>query len=91
MVTRNLRPTVSTRILARLILLLQNTVRIENVTLSRIVLRYYRDSVTVILTARSLQPYVISREVTVPNSFIEKKELCNGKTYKMYEKRAFRL
>ena len=44
--------------------LLQNTVRIENVTLSRIALRYYRDSVTVILTAPSLQTYVMSRAVT---------------------------
>ena len=44
--------------------LLQNTVGIENVTLSRIALRYYRDSVTVILTASSLQTYVMSRAVT---------------------------
>ena len=51
--------------LARLIfLLLQNTVGIENVTLSRIALRYYRDSVTVILTAPSLQTDVMSRAVT---------------------------
>ena len=42
---------------------LQNTVGIENVTLSRIALRYYRDSVTVILTAPSLQTYVMSRAV----------------------------
>ena len=33
-------------------------------TLSRIALRYYRDSVTVILTAPSLQTYVMSRAVT---------------------------
>ena len=33
-------------------------------TLSRIALRYYLDSVTVILTAPSLQMYVMSREVT---------------------------
>ena len=32
-------------------------------TLSRIALRYYRDSVTVILTAPSLQTYVMSRTV----------------------------
>ena len=44
--------------------LLQNTVGIENVTLSRIALRYYRDSVTVILTAPSLQTYVMSGAVT---------------------------
>ena len=51
--------------LARLIfLLLQNTVGIENVTLSRIALRYYRDSVTVILTAPSLQTDVMSHAVT---------------------------
>ena len=41
-----------------------NTVGIENVTLSRIALRYYCDSVTVILTAPSLQTYVMSRAVT---------------------------
>ena len=35
----------------------------ENVTLSRIALRYYLDSVTVILTAASLQTYVMSRVV----------------------------
>ena len=40
------------------------TVGIENVTLSRIALRYYLDSVTVILTTPSLQMYVMSREVT---------------------------
>ena len=55
---------MSTRILARLIFFLQNTVGIENVTLSRIALRYYLDSVTVILTAPSLQMYVMSRAVT---------------------------
>ena len=44
--------------------LLQNTVGIENVPLSRIALRYYHDSVTVILTASCLQTYVMSREVT---------------------------
>ena len=38
--------------------LLQNTVGIENVTLSRIGLRYYRDSVTVILTVPSDVCYV---------------------------------
>ena len=55
---------MSTRILARLILfLLQNTLGIENVTLSRTTLHYYRDSVTVILTAPSLQTYVMSRVV----------------------------
>ena len=36
----------------------------ENVTLSRIPLRYYLDSVTVILTAPSLQMHVLSRAVT---------------------------
>ena len=46
------------------IFLLQNTVGTENVTLSRIALRYYRDSVTVILTARSLQTYVMTGAVT---------------------------
>ena len=45
-------------------LLLQNTVGIENVPLSRIALSYYRDSVTVILTASCLQTYVMSRAVT---------------------------
>ena len=40
------------------------TVGIENVTLSRIALRYYGDSVTVILTAPSLQTYVMSCAVT---------------------------
>ena len=55
--------------LARLIfLLLQNTVGIENVTLSRIALRYYRDSVTVILTAPSLQTHVTSRAATEQQS-----------------------
>ena len=44
--------------------LLQNTVGIENVTLSRFALRYSRDSVTAILTAPSLQTYVTSRAVT---------------------------
>ena len=43
---------------------LPNTVGIENVALSRIALRYYRDSVTVILTAPSLQTYVMSHAVT---------------------------
>ena len=37
------------------IFLLQNTVGTKNVTLSRIALCYYRDSVTVILTAPYLQ------------------------------------
>ena len=55
---------MSTRILARLIFFLQNTVGIENVPLSRTALRYYRDSVTVILTALCLQTYVMSRAVT---------------------------
>ena len=80
-------------------------------------LRYYRDSVTVILTASSLQTYVMSRAVTeqiVTQSrrlvgfsvskwlkltqfhlftplFDWKKKFCNGKTYKKYKKRAFRL
>ena len=54
-----------TRILARLIFSSSKlTVGIENVTLSRIALRYYLDSVTVILTAPSLQMYVMSRAVT---------------------------
>ena len=46
---------------------LKLTVGIENVTFSRITLRYYLDSVTIILTAPSgpsLQMYVMSREVT---------------------------
>ena len=43
---------------------LPNTVGIENVALSRIALRYYRDSVTVILTAPFLQTYVMSHAVT---------------------------
>ena len=56
---------MSTRILSRLILSSSKlTVGIENVTLSRIPLRYYLDSVTVILTAPSLQMYVMSRAVT---------------------------
>ena len=56
---------MSTRILARLIFCSSKlTVGIENVTLSRIPLRYYLDSVTVILTAPSLQMYVMSRAVT---------------------------
>ena len=56
---------MSTRILARLIFSSSKlTVGIENVTLSRIPLRYYLDSVTVILTAPSLQMYVMSRAVT---------------------------
>ena len=56
---------MSTRILARLIFSSSKlTVGIENVTLSRIALRYYLDSVTVILTALSLQMYVMSRAVT---------------------------
>ena len=55
---------MSTRILARLIFSSSKlTVGIENVTLSRIALRYYLDSVTVILTAASLQTYVMSRVV----------------------------
>ena len=44
--------------------LLRNTVGIEHVTLSRIALCYYWNSVTVILTAPSHQTYVISRAVT---------------------------
>ena len=56
---------MSTRKLARLIFSSSKlTVGIENVTLSRIPLRYYLDSVTVILTAPSLQMYVMSRAVT---------------------------
>ena len=43
--------------------LLQNTVGIENITLSRIALRYYRDPVTVILTAPSPQTYFVPRAV----------------------------
>ena len=93
------------------------TFGIENVTLSRIPLRYYLDSVTVILTAPCLQMYVMSRAVrkqvvTHCRRLVEfsvskwlkltqfhlftplfgwKKQLCNGKTHKKYEKRAFRL
>ena len=56
---------MSTRILARLIFSSSKlTVGIENVTLSRIPLHYYLDSVTVILTALSLRMYVMSRAVT---------------------------
>ena len=56
---------MSTRKLVRLIFCSSKlTVGIENVTLSRIPLRYYLDSVTVILTAPSLQMYVMSRAVT---------------------------
>ena len=56
---------MSTRILARLIFSSSKlTVGIENVTLLRIALRYYLDSVTAILTAPSLQMYVMSRAVT---------------------------
>ena len=56
---------MSTRILARLIFSSSKlTVGIENVTLSRIPLRYYLDSVTVILAAPSLQMYVMSCAVT---------------------------
>ena len=55
---------MSTRILARLIFSSSKlTVGIENVTLSKIALCYYLDSVTVILTALSLQMYVMSRAV----------------------------
>ena len=47
---------MSTRILAGFIFSCSKlTIGIENVTLSRIALRYYLDSVTVILTALSLQ------------------------------------
>ena len=55
---------MSTRVLARLIFSSSKYCRHRNVTLSRIALRYYRDSVTVILTAPSLQTYVMSRAVT---------------------------
>ena len=56
---------MSTRVLARLIFSSSKyCVGIENVTLSRTALRYYHDSVTVILTAPSLQTYVMSRAVT---------------------------
>ena len=56
---------MSTRILARLIFSSSKlTVGIENVTILRIALRYYLDSVTVILTAPSFQMYVLSRAVT---------------------------
>ena len=52
---------MSTRILARLIFSSSKlTIGIENVTLSRIPLRYFPDSVTVILTAPSLQMYVVT-------------------------------
>ena len=98
--------------------LLQNTVGFENVPLSRIGLRYYSDSVTVILTAQFVSSNVsyvtCSHEHIVTQScrlveftvwkwltltqfhhftplFDWKKQLCNGKTYKKYEKRAFRL
>ena len=57
---------MSTRILARLsfFFLFQNTVSIEDATLPRTALRYYCDSVTVILMAPSLQTYVMLRAVT---------------------------
>ena len=79
-------------------------------------LRYYRDSVTAILTSPSLQTYLMSRALTeqiVTQSrrlefsvskwlkltqfnlftplFDWNKQLCNGETYKNYEKRACRL
>ena len=110
---------MSTRILARLTFFFFKILSVlnENVPLSWIALCYYRDSVTVILTASCLQTYVMSRAVTeqiVTQSYrlVEfivwkwlkltqfhlftplfdwKKQLCNGKTYKKYEKRAFRL
>ena len=108
---------MSTRILAPLIFFSSKYCRYWYVPLSRIALRYYRDSVTVILTASCLQTYVMSRAVAeqiVTQScrlveftvwkwltltqfhlftplFDWKKQLCNGKTYKKYEKRAFRL
>ena len=56
---------MSTKILARLTCSSSKlTVGIENVTLSRIPLRYYLDSVTVMLTAPSLQMYVMSHVLT---------------------------
>ena len=56
---------MSTKILARLIFSSSKlTLGIENVTLSRIPLRYQLDSVTVILTAPFLQMYVMSLAVT---------------------------
>ena len=56
---------MNTRKLVRLIFSSSKlTVGIENVTLSRIALRYYLDSVPVILTAPSLQMYVMLRAVT---------------------------
>ena len=55
---------MSTRVLASDFSSSKYCVGIENVTLSRTALRYYPYSVTVILTAPSLQTYVISRAVT---------------------------
>ena len=43
---------------------------IENVTLSRIALRYYRDSVTVILRASSLQTYIMLRAVMITEQIV---------------------
>ena len=84
-------------------------------TLSRIALRYYPDSVTVILTAtlclgyvtcshrtyyilsRRLVEFSVSKwlKLTQFHLFTSlcdlKKKLCNGETYKKYEKRAFRV
>ena len=55
---------MSTRTLARLILRSSKHCLYRNVTLPTIALRYYRDSVTVILTAPSLETYDMSRTVT---------------------------
>ena len=55
---------MSTRTLARLILRSSKHCLHRNVTLPTIALRYYRDSVTVILTAPSLETYDMSRTVT---------------------------
>ena len=56
---------MSTRILARLIFCPSKYCRHRKCySFSRIALRYYSDSVTVILTAPSLQTYVMSRAVT---------------------------
>ena len=85
----------------------------ENVTLSRVALRYYRDSMTVILTATYVMSRVVTEQIVTQSRrlvgfsvskwlkltkfhlftplFDWKKKFCNGKTYKKYKKRAFRL
>ena len=75
-------------------------------------LRYYHDSVTVILSSVVMSREVTEQIVTQTRRLVEfsvskwlkltqfhlfiplfdwKKKFCNGKTYKKYKKRAFRL